>query len=156
MKNLKVLINTYRYDVIHAHTMFNIGWAMLAGKLCGVPVRISHAHSALTEKRSLKVRIYEAAMRFLIRTCANTFAACGMKAGARLYGEHFFKSKGTLILNGIDTQSFSFDTEKRHEYRTNLGLQDKIVIGQAEHLATVKNQVILLNIKQKIKKKQAK
>ena len=24
MKNLKVLINTYRYDVIHAHTMFNI------------------------------------------------------------------------------------------------------------------------------------
>ena len=48
MKKLKVLINTYRYDVIHAHTMFNIGWAMLAGKLCGVPVRISHAHTALT------------------------------------------------------------------------------------------------------------
>lgn len=23
IKNLKVLINTYRYDVIHAHTMFN-------------------------------------------------------------------------------------------------------------------------------------
>lgn len=155
MKNLKVLINTYRYDVIHAHTMFNIGWAMLAGKLCGVPVRISHAHSALTEKRSLKVRIYEAAMRFLIRTCANTFAACGMKAGARLYGEHFFKSKGTLILNGIDTQSFSFDTEKRHECRTKLGLQDKFVIGHAGHLATVKNQVFLLNLMPEILKKRA-
>lgn len=96
-EKLKVLINTYRYDVIHAHTMFNIGWAMLAGKLCGVPVRISHAHSALTEKRSLKVRIYEAAMRFLIRTCANTFAACGMKAGARLCGEHFSKAKERLF-----------------------------------------------------------
>ena len=26
MKNLKKLIRTYHYDVIHAHTMFNIGW----------------------------------------------------------------------------------------------------------------------------------
>ena len=91
----------------------------------------------------------------MIRTCANTFAACGMKAGARLYGEHFFKSKGTLILNGIDTQSFSFDTEKRHECRTKLGLQDKFVIGHAGHLATVKNQVFLLNLMPEILKKRA-
>ena len=78
-----------------------------------------------------------------------------MKAGARLYGEHFFKSKGTLILIGIDTQSFSFDTEIRHEYRTKLGLQDKFIIGHAGHLATVKNQVFLLNLMPEILKKRA-
>ena len=46
------LIRREKYDVIHAHTMFNSGLAMLAGKHCGVPVRISHSHSALTVYRS--------------------------------------------------------------------------------------------------------
>ena len=68
LSGLKRLIRTYHYDVIHAHTMFNIGWAMLAGKLYGVPVRVAHAHSALEEHRSLKARLYESAMRFLILT----------------------------------------------------------------------------------------
>ena len=75
LKKLKHLIRTYHYDVIHAHTMFNIGWAMLAGKLYGVPVRISHAHSSLMEKCGVKVRLYETAMRFLILTCATSYVA---------------------------------------------------------------------------------
>ena len=83
LSGLKRLIRTYHYDVIHAHTMFNIGWAMLAGKLYGVPVRISHAHSALEEHCSMKVRLYEAVMRFLILTCATDYIACGVKAGHR-------------------------------------------------------------------------
>lgn len=65
IKNLRSLIKHNHYDVIHAHTMFNIGWAMLAGKLWGVPVRISHSHSALLETRGFKTRLYEAVMRFL-------------------------------------------------------------------------------------------
>ena len=44
-RTLMQLIRTEQYDVIHAHTMFNSGWAMLAGKLCGVPIRIAHSHS---------------------------------------------------------------------------------------------------------------
>ena len=97
LKNLKELIKTYHYDVIHAHTMFNIGWAMLAGKLYGVPIRVSHAHSALSESRTLKVRVYEAFMRFLILSCATDYVACGIEAGERLYGKRMFKKKGKLI-----------------------------------------------------------
>ena len=52
IKNLRSLIEHNHYDVIHAHTMFNIGWAMLAGKLWGVPVRISHSHSAARDQRA--------------------------------------------------------------------------------------------------------
>lgn len=154
MKNLKKLICTYRYDVIHAHTMFNIGWAMLAGKLYGVPVRVSHAHSALEEHRSIKVRLYEAAMRFLILTCATDYIACGVKAGERLYGKKAFKKKGTLILNGIDTQGFAFDEQRREVFRKGLGLDDKFIIGHAGHLAEVKNQSFLLNLMPEILKRQ--
>ena len=154
LNGLKRLIRTYHYDVIHAHTMFNIGWAMLAGKLYGVPVRVAHAHSALEEHRSLKVRLYESAMRFLILTCATDYIACGVKAGHRLYGKKAFEKKGTLILNGIDTQGFAFDEQRRNTFRKELGLDDKFIIGHAGHLAAVKNQSFLLGLMPKILKRQ--
>lgn len=144
LKNLKALIRRYHYDVIHAHTMFNIGWAMLAGKLWGVPVRVSHAHSALGERKSLKVQLYELAMRTLICTCATDFVACGVQAGERLYGKRLFQKRGKLILNGIDTRRFAFDGDTRAIMRAKLGLEDRFIIGHAGHLAAVKNQAFLL------------
>ena len=133
--------------------MFNIGWAMLAGKLCKVPVRVAHSHSALEEKRDFKTRVYESLMRFLIQTCATDFVACGKKAGERLYGKRFFNKKGTLILNGIDVKSFRFDEEKRKEIREKLNIGEKFVIGHAGHLASVKNQGFLIEIMPEILKK---
>lgn len=153
MHNLKTLIRTHHYDVIHAHTMFNIGWATLAGRLYGVPVRVSHAHSALREKRSLKVRLYEAAMRALILTCATDLVACGVQAGERLYGKRAFAKRGKLILNGIDTHRFAFDERRREAFRKELGLEDKFVIGHTGHLVAVKNQTFLLDLMPKICKK---
>lgn len=151
--HLKKLIRTYHYDVIHAHTMFNIGWAMLAGRLWGVPVRVSHAHSALTERRGGKVRLYEAAMRCLILTCATDLVACGVQAGERLYGKRVFAKRGQLILNGIDTQRFAFDPQRREAFRAELGLTERFVIGHAGHLAAVKNQTFLLELMPEILKK---
>lgn len=153
LKNLKKLIRTYRYDAIHAHTMFNIGWAMLAGKLYGVPVRVSHAHSALREKRSMKVRLYEAAMRRLILTCSTDLVACGVQAGERLYGKRDFQKRGRLILNGIDTQRFIFDAKRREAFRKELGLENSFIIGHVGHLAGVKNQAFLLELMPEILKR---
>ncbi len=153
LKNLKKLIQTYHYDAIHAHTMFNIGWAMLAGRLYGVPVRVSHAHSALRERRSLKVRLYEAVMHALILTCATALVACGVQAGERLYGKRAFAKRGLRILNGIDTQRFAFDAAKREVFRAELGLTDRFVIGHAGHLAAVKNQTFLLDFMPTLRKR---
>lgn len=153
LKKLKELIQANHYDVIHAHTMFNIGWAMLAGKLYGVSVRVSHAHSALREKRGLTVRLYETAMRALLLTCATDLVACGVQAGERLYGKRTFAKRGQLILNGIDTRRFAFDGEKRAAFRAELDLADRFVIGHAGHLAAVKNQAFLLELMPEILKK---
>lgn len=153
LKNLKKLIRKYRYSVIHAHTMFNIGWAMALGKLCGVPIRIAHAHSQLLEERSLKTRIYEAVMRFLILTCSTDLVSCGKAAGERLYGKKAFKKKGQLILNGTDCKSFAYSEEKRKIIRAELGLEDAFIIGHAGHLAPVKNQSFLIELMPDILKK---
>lgn len=153
LKNLKKLIRKYKYSVIHAHTMFNIGWAMALGKRCGVPIRVAHAHSQLLEKRNLKTRIYEAIMRFLILTCSTDLVSCGKAAGERLYGKKVFKKKGQLILNGTDCKSFAYSEEKRKMIRAELGLGDAFIIGHAGHLAPVKNQSFLIELMPDILKK---
>jgi glycosyltransferase involved in cell wall biosynthesis len=146
-RSLIMLIRTEHYDVIHAHTMFNSGWAMLAGKLCGVPIRIAHSHSIQGfEKRTLLKSLYEKTMRRIILTFATDLVACGRDAGVWLYGEKAFARKGQLIYNGIDLETYAFNPAVRTGIRERLGLQDAFVIGHVGHLAQVKNQSFLLDL----------
>ena len=144
------LIREEHYDVIHSHTMFNSGWAMLAGKRCGVPVRIAHSHSALIVERTLFKRGYEAFMRRMILRNSTVLAACGHKAGERLFGKKAFDRKGMLLLNGIQTDEFAFNEEARNRIRGELGIGDRFVIGHVGHLAEVKNQSFLIRMMPKL------
>lgn len=150
---LKRLIREEKYDVIHSHTMFNSGWAMLAGKRCGVPVRIAHSHSALIVPMPTHKRCYEAIMRRMILRNATVYAACGQKAGERLFGKEAFEKDGRLLLNGIQTKAFAYDEEARAKIRGELGIEDRFVIGHAGHLAEVKNQGFLIRLMPKILKR---
>lgn len=152
-QTLKQLMRENRYDAVHAHTMFNIGWAMLAAKQCGVPIRIAHSHSALDNGSNTKKKVYETAMRRLILSCATDLVACGKAAGERLYGKEAFHKRGRLILNGIDTAAFAFDEEMRRKMRLELGLADSFVIGHAGHFMEVKNQSYLIRLLPEIKKR---
>lgn len=144
VKTLKDLIREYGYTVVHAHTMFNAGWAMYAAKSMGVPVRVAHAHTALENHGGVRVKLYEAVMRRMILYCATDLVACGEKAGIRLFGEKAYRRRGRLILNGIDTEKYQFNEEKRREIRKHLGLEDSFVIGHVGHLTGIKNQKFLL------------
>ena len=143
---LRDLMKQEKYHAVHAHTMFNCGWVMLAGKLSGVPVRIAHSHSALVNGNSLAKDVYEKLMRFLILICATDLVGCGEKAGQRLFGKKAWAKRGNLILNGIDVAGFAYDSQKREAIRTQLGLGDRFVMGHAGHLAEVKNQSFLLDL----------
>lgn len=146
VKNLKNLMREYKYEAVHAHTMFNAGWVMLAAKQMNVPVRVAHAHSALDNGSGFVKGIYETAMRKLMLNCATDLVSCGVDAGNRLFGEKAFSERGQLILNGIDTAQFAFNAETREKMREKLGLQNKFVVGHAGHLADVKNQKFLVEL----------
>lgn len=146
LKALWKLMKTHRYDIVHAHNMFNCGFSMLAAALAGVPVRVAHSHSALDDGNSVVKRVYEAVMRFLILTCSTDLVGCGEKAGQRLFGEKAWAKRGNLVLNGIDIASFAYDERKRNTIREQLDLSDRFVIGHAGHLAEVKNQKFLLDL----------
>ena len=152
-RELKKLMAKYPYTAVHAHTMFSIGWVMLAAKQMDIPVRVSHAHSALINGKSLMKSIYESVMRCLILAYSTDLVACGEKAGERLYGKGAYKKRANLILNGINTEIFRFSEEKRNEIRQQLNLQDKFVIGHTGRLAGVKNQSFLIELMPEILKK---
>lgn len=146
VRALKELFCREGYAVVHAHTMFNAGWAMKAAKKTGVPVRISHAHSALTVQRRGIKKLYELAMRKMILRNATHLVACGNAAGERLYGAEAYKAGGILILNGIETKKFSFDAGRRVDIRRECGWENAFVIGHVGHLAEVKNQTFLIEL----------
>jgi len=143
---LRDLMKKENYLVVHAHTMFNCGWAMWAAKRCGVPVRIAHSHSALVHGGGFVKTVYEKLMRTLILTCATDLVGCGETAGRRLFGKNAWKKRGNLVLNGIDVTSFAYDSQKRNAIRAQLRLGDRFVMGHAGHLAEVKNQTFLLDL----------
>lgn len=153
IKNLKKLMSEYSYQAVQSHTMFNAGWAMLAAKQMGVPVRVAHAHSALRNGNSLIKSSYEAVMRRMILNCATDLIGCGEDAGKRLFGEKAFEERGQLIFNGIDTERFAFNAEARARIRDELCVTDKFVIGHAGHLAKVKNQKFLIELMPELLKK---
>ena len=144
--DLMGLIKQHRYHAVHVHTMFSSGWVMLAAKLSGVPVRVTHAHSALDDGKSFVKSIYEAVMRFLILSCATDLVACGVKAGQRLYGSRAYEKRGQLVLTGIDIPGFAYSKDARGVIRKQLNAEDSFILGHVGHLADVKNQSFLLDL----------
>lgn len=146
LRELFRLIRTHNFHVVHAHTMFNCGLVMLIAKLCGVPVRITHSHSALINGHSIVKTVYETLMRFLILTCSTELVSCGIQAGNRLFGEKAFRERGHLILNGVDICRFRFNEESRRRIRSEQNLENRFVLGHVGHLSEVKNQSFLIRL----------
>lgn len=147
---LTALIREHRYHAVHAHTMFSCGWPMLAARRLGVPVRVTHSHSALDDGKSPVKTVYEWVMRHLILACSTDLVACGEAAGIRLYGASAYRKRGNLILNGIDTDVFRYDPQARERIRAKLGMEDAFLLGHAGHLTPVKNQKFLIDLMPRI------
>lgn len=154
LKELYGLIKSNGYQVVHSHTMFNSGWAMLVSKICGVPIRISHSHSVDKQPdKTLIQKLYERIMQLIIVIFSTHYVGCGVKAGEILFGKNRYHKKGVTVLNGIDTKKFAYNEASREEIRKKLELSDAFVIGHMGHLATVKNQSFLISLMPEILKK---
>ncbi len=154
LKEIYRLIKGNGYQVVHAHTMFNSGWAMLIAKICGAPIRISHSHSVDDQPdKSYLQRVYEKVMQLLIVMFSTHYIGCGIKAGEILFGKSQYHKKGITVLNGIDTKKFAYSEKNREETRKKLEITNDFVIGHVGHLAKVKNQSFLINLMPEILKK---
>lgn len=100
------------YDVVHANNNLISAWVLLAAKLSGVPIRLSHSHSTGHFSGSFVQKAYCYFRRFMIDCFATEKLACGKLAGEAMYGKH---SKFEIIANGISMERFMHCDEKRIE-----------------------------------------
>ena len=143
----RAFLRTHSYDVVHVHSGSISVLALMSSvaKRAGVKKVIVHSHVA-GEKDTLKHR----ALRFLasipMRCSVDVYCACS-KIAADWKFEPAYARKAKIIKNGIDTQRFRFDPEKREEVRKRLGLSEEdFVLGHTGRFCYQKNQAFLAEI----------
>ena len=150
IKKLGDLIDHNHYDVVHSHTQFNSGINLWVAKKHGVPVRIAHSHTTAHENAiSKKQQVYEKLMRKMILKNATVRCSCGVDAGKWMYGNHSF----IVIDNGIDTELFAYNEEKRCNIRNRYNIsKEAFVIGHSGTISKLKNQAFLIQLLPEIRK----
>jgi len=146
----RVLIEEGPYDVVHVHTLFNSGFVLKAAYNSGTKIRICHSHSTHNregKKTNPFVWFYEFCMRIWIIRYATDYLACGIEAGAFLYGKNFFARNGEVIYNGILAENFQFSAPQRELVRNRLAIpKESLVIGHIGRFTEVKNHDFLLDV----------
>lgn len=152
-KFLKKLIKDEKIDIVHDHMLFHGGLSARAGYKAGAKKRIAHSHLREDNRKiGLSGKLYRCLMHRWLYKYATDRLACSKESGIYLYGKKFLDS-GTVLVNGIDTEKYKFDTEKRKKMRAELGIENKLVIGHIGLIYWIKNQTFLIKVFNELLKK---
>lgn len=144
---VKIMKNEDEYSVVHAHTLFNCGVGVLAAKLAGVKVRISHAHTTKDYSKSIIRRLYISITKGLIKGFSTNFLSCSDAAGEYLFGYNTLKDdRYSKLPNYIDYERF-INNEGSSCIRKKLGIDnDDILIGNIGRFIYAKNHNFLIDL----------
>lgn len=144
------LLAEQHYDVLHLniYQALSMCYAREAKK-AGVPVRIIHSHNTALRKsvtRSIKIAIHEVSKRRMAGN-GTKFLACSSDAAQFMFPQKIAHSGCfSVVPNGIETERFRFNEKRRDDFRTQWGLQGKLVLGNIGRLCYQKNQTFLLDV----------
>lgn len=126
------------YDIVHDHGNSSMMAVELTiAKLAGVKNRIAHSHNSTCPN----MRVHRLLNPYF-RTIYTKALACGQLAGDWLFGEGNFE----VLPNGFHTENFAFSKENRDAIRTELGVENQLLIGHIGRINEQKNQEYLLEI----------
>lgn len=145
IKNLSGLVKVNKYDVVHIHgnsnTMFVDLWGAMLG---GCKTRIAHSHNTKCDHPFINMLL-----RPLFQMSYTGAFACGEEAGEWL----FKKGEATIIANGVDLERFTLKEDYRKQYKKELRVENRLVIGHVGRFSVQKNHHKLLSIFESIKKR---
>lgn len=137
-------VNYPEYKIVHGHVRSTASIYLKIAKK-NKRIAISHSHSTSSGK-GLEA-IVKSVIQFPIRNIADYMIACSQPAGEWLYGKKIIEKENFFIVkNGIDTDKFIFDNNKRLLKRAELDLTNKLVIGHIGRFTHAKNHSFLLEI----------
>lgn len=145
------ILYAHPVDIIHCNMDNASGYFLKIAKNCGIPIRIAHSHTTKILTKNVIKKFFGEISKKEIHKVATNRLACSKKAGDWLFGD----DKYIVINNAIDLDSYSFNLEKRIEFRNKLHINDStMVLCHIGSFTYPKNHEGLLNIfKQLIKEK---
>ncbi len=143
---LKKLVKTKGYSAVHVHgnsgTMY---FDVLGAKLGRCKKRIVHCHSSsCTHSTAHKI----------LKPLLNMDMTLGIGC-SDLARKWLFTKKSIVMYNGIEVEKFRFSQSVRQEYRTELGVDDDLLIGHVGYMDGVKNHLFMLSAFAKALKKRS-
>ncbi|MBQ8596595.1 MAG: glycosyltransferase family 1 protein [Lachnospiraceae bacterium] len=133
------------FRVVQGHMTSTASVYLPIAKKAGVPVTVAHARSAGVDKGMKGVATRW--MRKNLHKKTDYMFTCSELAGISVFGERAQQEGKTVFIpNAIDCPAFACDEKKRKEMRTQLGLEDKYVIGHVGRFHYAKNHEYLLRI----------
>ena len=139
----------HKYDVVHVHGNALIYMEGLKqAKRSQTPLIIMHSHNTKTYIPAFT--IIHLFNRVKIKRYANCFLSCGEAAGKWMFGDNKF----TVVNNGVDENTFKYDSIKRKQIRDKLNIKEnEFVIGHVGRFLPVKNHKFILRVFKEILKK---
>lgn len=132
------------YKIIHSHVRSTASIILKIAKRYNLTT-ISHSHSTSNGK-GIKCLVKKILQKNIPKYSDYLFA-CSKESAVWLYGEKNAKSDRCIIINNaIDSSKYVYDEKIRAKKRKELGLDNKIVIGQVGRLEPVKNYSFTLKI----------
>lgn len=146
---LRMFLKDKEYDIVHVNSgaLTQMLAACFASHSRGI-YTIAHSHNSIvksgwrgTAYTILKPLYYKASDDFF--ACTKMAAECVFPKGV------IQKGKWKLINNAIDVDRFIYDERVRKEYRKNLGIEDKFVVGHIGRFNAQKNHKFIIDVFEK-------
>lgn len=151
-KELKEVLLTKKYDVIHFHHGFSSFAIGMVRKLLPQSKIIVHSHSA--SGLSFPMKLLKPILRRNIMKNADYYCACGIMAGKYLYGEKCFKNGQVRIINNaIETERFLYNDQFNKEIKEKFNINEsEKIIGTIGRFTNQKNPFFIVKIAKTLKK----
>ena len=145
-----LFLRIHKYKIVHIHTgsLYLQTVAVLACRFAKTPNVICHSHGA-KKYGSLLSKV----CKKIVTKLSNYQLSCSKLACHSIFDEKSEEFKNIIILrNGIDVEKFKFSVKAREEYRKELKIENKLVIGHIGNFVEAKNHLFLIDVFKKIAK----
>jgi glycosyltransferase EpsF len=143
------ILRTNKYKIVHSHLNTISVFPLMAAFFAGARIRIAHNHS--TAVKGEPKTILKKMLKPFAKVFATHYFACSEHAGRWLFGNDCVEEgKVTTIKNALELNKFKFSKSIRHSVRSELGIDNKFVIGHVGRIVYPKNHDFLIDIFEQI------
>ncbi len=140
IKNLRSLLKSEQYDVIHVNgNSATMCLELSTAKHCGVKTRIAHGHTTGSSYKA--IGFAHKYLQSYFKSLCNYRLAVSDYAGKWLYGDDY-----EVINNAIEVSKYAFNDDVRISCRKNLQIENQFVLGHLGKLYEPKNHEFLLKV----------